>query len=124
MSKDFKRFIVHLKFEALALAVLMVVLTYYSSAPLWILPASFLFFDIGMIGYLINTRLGAITYNFSHDLTIPTLFIAGGLVVDYEPLSILGFCWIFHTAVDRTLGYGLKHHHSFRATHLGDIGKK
>ena len=124
MSNDFKRFITHLKLEALALAVLMIVLTYYSSAPLWILPATFLFFDVGMIGYIKDTRLGAITYNLSHDLTLPTLLIAAGLVFNYEAVSIVGFCWAFHIAVDRTFGFGLKHDHSFTATHLGDIGKK
>jgi hypothetical protein len=121
--KDFEKFVRHLKLEAVALAILMVVLTYKSSAPLWILPATFLLFDIGMIGYFRNTRMGAITYNFSHSLTIPTILIAIGLIINMEWISILGFCWNFHIAVDRTLGYGLKQKHSFKETHLGSIGK-
>lgn len=121
--KDFEKFIKHLKLEAVALAILMIVLTYKSSAPLWILPASFIFFDIGAIGYLKNSKLGATTYNIFHNLTIPTLLIALGIFNGTEWIAILGFCWTFHIAVDRALGFGLKHDHSFSETHLGHIGK-
>lgn len=121
--KDFEKFVKHLRLEAIALAILMVVLTYESPAPLWILPATFLFFDIGMIGYIKDTKLGALTYNISHDLTIPTILIASGILFDITWVAIFGFCWTFHVAVDRSLGYGLKHQHSFKETHLGKIGK-
>jgi hypothetical protein len=121
--KDLEKFVKHLRFEAVALAILMVVLTYESPAPLWILPATFLFFDIGMIGYIKNTKLGALTYNISHNLTIPTFLIASGILFDITWVAVFGFCWTFHVAVDRSLGYGLKHQHSFKETHLGKIGK-
>jgi hypothetical protein len=117
-------FIIRLKLEAVALAGLMIVLTYLSSAPLWILPATFLLFDIAMIGYVFNPALGARIYNMVHDATLPTLLIAGGLLLETEWVSIVGFCWTFHIAVDRALGYGLKHPHSFHLTHLGKIGNK
>ncbi len=123
MVKDFNKFIKHLKLEALALAILMVALTYYSSAPLWILIVSFPFFDIGMIGYIKDTKLGAITYNFTHNATIPTLVIAAGIISHIEWIAVLGFCWVFHITLDRALGFGLKHGHSFNDTHLGRIGK-
>lgn len=122
--KDFEKFVKQLKLEAITLAILMVVLTNKSSAPLWILPASFLFFDIGAIGYFKDSKFGAITYNVFHNLTIPTLLIAFGIFADVEWVAVLGFCWTFHIAVDRSLGYGLKHSHSFKETHLGSIGKK
>ena len=121
--KDFEKFVKHLRFEAIALAILMVVLTYESPAPLWILPATFLLFDIGVIGYLKDTKLGALTYNISHSLTIPTFLIASGILFDISWIAVFGFCWIFHVAVDRSLGFGLKHQHSFKETHLGKIGK-
>lgn len=116
-------FVKRLRLEGVALAVLMVTLTYYSSAPLWILPATFLLFDICMLGYMINPKIGATLYNLGHDITIPTLLIALGLVINTEWVSILGFCWTFHIAVDRAFGYGFKHDHSFNETHLGKIGK-
>ena len=121
---DFEKFIKSLRLEGLALAILMVVLIYNSTAPLWILPATFLLFDISIIGYKFSNKIGAKTYNFIHNATIPTILIAAGLLVDIEWISILGICWTFHIAVDRTLGYGLKHEESFTHTHLGKIGKK
>jgi hypothetical protein len=119
-----EKFIRSLRLEGLALALLMVVLIEKSSAPLWILPATFLFFDVSIIGYTISSKVGAKTYNVIHNATLPTILIALGLLVDIEWISILGICWTFHIAVDRTLGYGLKHEESFAHTHLGRIGKK
>lgn len=121
---DFKNFVTHLKLEAVALAVLMIALTYVSSAPLWVLLASFLVFDIGMIGYVKNSKLGALTYNVTHDLTFPTLLIAYGVFFNSEVVAVVGYCWTFHIAVDRALGFGLKHKHSFHETHLGSIKNK
>jgi hypothetical protein len=122
-NNPFEKFIRSLRLEGLSLAILMIALTYYSSAPLWILPASFLFFDLCILAYTVNDKIGAKSYNFFHNATIPTLLIAVGLVVNIEWISVLGFCWTFHIAVDRSLGYGLKHESSFKHTHLGKIGK-
>ena len=119
-----EKFIRSLRLEGLALAILMVVLINNSTAPLWILPATFLLFDISIIGYKFSNKIGAKTYNFIHNATIPTVIIAAGLLIDIEWISILGVCWTFHIAVDRALGYGLKHEESFTHTHLGKIGKK
>lgn len=121
---DFKKFVTHLKFEALALALLMIALTHISDAPLWVLPASFLVFDIGIIGYIKDSKFGALTYNFTHDLTIPTLLIAAGVFFSNEVVAVVGYCWTFHIAVDRSLGFGLKHKHSFHETHLGKLKNK
>jgi hypothetical protein len=118
------KFIRHLKLEAVALAILMVVLLNESDKSLWLFPATFLLFDIGMIGYAKNPKLGARTYNATHSLVVPTMCIALGVFVDIESIRILGYLWTFHIATDRALGYGLKQHHSFHATHLGTIGKK
>ena len=123
-KSPFEKFIRSLRFEGLALAILMVTLTYYSSAPLWILPATFLLFDICMLAYKINDKVGARAYNLMHNATIPTLLIVLGLIVHVEWIAVLGFCWTFHIAVDRAMGYGLKHDTSFQDTHLGKIGKK
>ncbi|MFT4532116.1 MAG: hypothetical protein ACI9T8_000126 [Candidatus Saccharimonadales bacterium] len=120
---DIRHYIPHLRFEGLALAILMVALTHNSSAPLWILPATFLLFDVCILAYKISDEIGAVMYNFMHNASIPTLFVAIGVFSNLETLSIIGFCWTFHIAIDRTLGYGLKHKSSFKLTHLGKIGK-
>lgn len=123
MSKDFRNFVTHLKLEAVALAILMVVLTYESDYSLWWLLISFLAFDIGALGYAINPKIGSYTYNLMHNFTIPTLLIAGGIMFDSQIVSLVGYCWTFHISVDRALGYGLKHKTSFHETHMGKIGK-
>lgn len=123
-NNPIEKFVRSLRIEGLALAILMIVLIERSSAPLWILPATFLLFDLCIIGYSISNKVGARTYNIIHNATFPTLLIATGLLIDIEWVSILGVCWTFHIAVDRTLGYGLKHEESFTHTHLGKIGKK
>ncbi len=124
MSRDFRNFVTHLKLEAIALAILMLVLTYESSYSMWWLLIAFLFFDIGIVGYLINSKVGSYTYNLMHNFTVPTLLIAAGILFDAEIISLIGYCWTFHISIDRALGYGLKHTTSFKETHMGKIGKK
>ncbi len=122
-THDFINIITHLRFEAWSLALLMAVLTYNSSAPLWILALTFPMFDLSMIGYLFNSRSGAQLYNLVHNATIPTLLIALGALFGQETVSVVGFCWTFHIAIDRLLGFGLKFNHSFHATHMGEINR-
>lgn len=123
MKSDFEQFIKHLRLEALAIALLMVVLTYESNYSLWVIPATFLLFDVGMFGYFKDPRTGAIFYNLTHSLTLPTLMIATGALFSMGVVSVIGFCWTFHIAVDRALGFGLKNKTSFHHTHLGKISK-
>jgi hypothetical protein len=120
---DFKSFVLHLKFEAVALALLMTVLAFRNPYSAWWLLGGFLLVDIGMAGYFFGNKVGAICYNLTHNATIPTLFVAVGVINDWSLLSMIGIVWTFHITIDRLLGYGLKHPHSFRATHLGSIGK-
>ena len=124
LSKDFKRFAAHLRIEAVALAGLMTALTYKSGTPLWVLPATFIFFDIGMIGYIVSARVGALTYNLIHNSTIPTILIIYGALNNAHAISVIAYAWTFHIAIDRMLGFGLKHKKSFHHTHLGKIGNK
>lgn len=120
---DVTNFVRHLRFEALALAILMAVLLYQTDASMWWLVIGFPLIDLCMIGYAFGPKIGALTYNLAHNATIPTLLIVAGLIFQAESVSVIGFVWTFHTAVDRVLGYGLKHQHSFKETHMGKIGE-
>lgn len=122
--KDFEIFVRHLKLEAISLAFLMAVLVDNAGFSLWVLPATFLLFDVGMIGYIKDSKTGAIIYNLTHSLTIPGLVIATGVLLSNDIVSVVGYSWSFHIAVDRALGYGLKMQSSFHHTHLGQIKKK
>ena len=83
--------------------------------------------DIGMIGYLVNNRFGAICYNLFHHKGIAILiFVVGVIISDHagEILNIVGLVLFGHSSMDRALGYGLKLNEGFKYTHLGLLGKK
>jgi len=81
-------------------------------------------FDISMIGYLINSRIGAHVYNLAHSLIAPPLVLLMGAVTGSRLAIGLGLIWFSHIGLDRVLGYGLKFPTSFSKTHLGHIGKQ
>jgi len=102
-------FVNHLRLEALSLAALMLVLTHTTgNNPLYCI-IFFPFFDAPAVLYLNGNRLGTYVYNFIHNLTLPTLFIAGGTLFNAPIITLIGFIWTFHIAIDRTFGYGLRH---------------
>ena len=114
---------------AVALAALVAVVVVYPEW-WWVVLAAFLSFDLSMLGYLRSTAAGATTYNAVHNYAFPALAALAALTL--EPVSetlsttagVLACAWAFHVGVDRALGYGLKLPHSFRSTHLGEIGGK
>jgi hypothetical protein len=89
----------------------------------WWLIALFLLFDISMVGYLINQRIGALTYNIGHSLIGPAILTAAYIATNNQTVLFITTLWLFHIFVDRALGYGLKHATGFEHTHLGKIGK-
>ena len=86
----------------------------------WVL---FLTPDIGMLGYVINPRIGAIIYNLFHYKGIALLIYVTGLSLSNVELQFTGLLLFGHSAFDRMLGYGLKYADDFHNTHLGLIGK-
>lgn len=79
--------------------------------------------DLSMLGYLINPRLGAWTYNLIHHKgTGITLYVLGSLLT-IPWLTFAGILFFSHSSFDRIMGYGLKHEDAFQNTHLGKIGK-
>lgn len=87
------------------------------------LPILFIVVDLSMVGYLANSRLGALTYNIGHSLIGPTILVAFYIATTDQPTLFISLVWLFHILVDRALGYGLKHTTGFEHTHLGTIGK-
>ncbi len=79
--------------------------------------------DIGMLGYLINTKIGALTYNICHHRGIAIVCYLLGIYLQNEALQFIGIILFAHAAMDRIFGYGLKFSDSFKNTHLGTIGK-
>lgn len=77
--------------------------------------------DIFMLGYMVNTRIGAITYNSVHTYTLPVLL--GLLLVIMHQTGLLWLCaiWTAHIGMDRMLGNGLKYPTAFQETHLQPV---
>jgi hypothetical protein len=83
----------------------------------------FLVPDVGMLGYLFNTRIGAFTYNLTHHKAVAIAIGLAGFFFQNPLLFFTGNLLFGHSAFDRIAGYGLKYPDSFNNTHLGLIGK-
>lgn len=80
--------------------------------------------DLGMLGYLINSQTGAVTYNLTHHKGIAVIIYLAGIYFTSPQLQFAGIFLFAHSSFDRILGYGLKYCDSFYHTHLGMIGKE
>jgi hypothetical protein len=89
----------------------------------WWLLALFLLFDVSMVGYARDPRLGAWTYNAVHSYLGPGGVAVAGIASGARWAMFLALTWAFHIGVDRLLGYGLKFRDRFTHTHLGEVGR-
>jgi hypothetical protein len=112
-----------LRIEEAAMLVLAVCLNTFLPFEWWLYWVLFLAPDIGMIGYLVNARVGALSYNLVHHKGVAILFYILGLYFSSNELQFTGLLLFGHSSFDRMLGYGLKYSDSFQNTHLGLIGK-
>ncbi|MFJ8091079.1 DUF4260 family protein [Lysinibacillus sp. NPDC095746] len=94
----------------------------------WYFEFSFLYFflllflpDITMVGYIVNTRIGALFYNIGHSLVVPAILLTIGFITVSTPLLMATIIWLAHIFLDRMLGYGLKYDDAFTKTHLQQI---
>ena len=113
-----------LKLEELAQFLFGLFLFTETSYPWWYFPAFILLPDIGMLGYLVSTKLGALCYNLFHHKAIALGILTLGLYLHDEFYILVGIILFSHAALDRTFGYGLKYPDSFNHTHLGRIGRE
>ena len=90
----------------------------------WLYWALFLTPDLSMIGYLVNTKVGAALYNIGHHKGIAVLCFALGLIISSTAWQFTGLLLLGHSSFDRVFGYGLKFPDHFKNTHLGWIGTK
>ncbi|HQW04579.1 MAG: DUF4260 domain-containing protein [Flavobacteriales bacterium] len=127
-----------LRLEELAQFLLCLLLLITNDVAWWCYLLLLLGPDIGMLGYLINTKVGAVTYNVLHHKALGVLlfvvgsyrfFGAGAETILFDVhfgvdlLMVAGVILYGHASLDRIFGYGLKFGDSFQHTHLGWIGK-
>ncbi len=78
--------------------------------------------DLGMVGYVANTRVGAVLYNTVHTETPPILLLCAALAKGTDRGVGVALAWLAHIGMDRMFGFGLKYGNSFKHTHLGILG--
>ena len=77
--------------------------------------------DLSALGYLVDVRTGALTYNFVHTYVVPGILFALGYAMS-APLAIqIALIWFAHIGMDRALGFGLKYPTEFKDTHLQHV---
>lgn len=105
-----------------AFALGVSILLYHESHSSWILFAVLFFSpDLFMLGYLLNTRIGAAVYNFVHTILAPGVLIVIAILTFRQQLLPFAFIWTAHIGFDRMLGYGLKYPTRFQDTHLQHV---
>jgi hypothetical protein len=105
-----------------AAVLLLAVTLYLNVSGDWLLFALLLLApDIGMVGFLRDTRLGAATYNVCHTYVLPAVLALVALVGVMPQLLPFALIWFAHIGGDRLAGYGLKYPTAFRDTHLGRV---
>jgi len=112
-----------LRLEEFALFLFAVFFFTELNYPWWVFLVLFLAPDLGAIGYLGGSRVGATTYNLTHHKGIAIAFFLAGTLASNEALQLVGVIMLAHSSLDRVFGYGLKYPDSSDHTHLGWVGK-
>jgi hypothetical protein len=107
-----------LQMEGLAV-LLFSVFAYHRTHGSWVeFLLLFLVPDLSMIGYLLNSRVGAVTYNVVHTYLGPVVLAGYALGTGRNALLLAALIWFAHIGFDRLLGFGLKYQARFKDTHL------
>lgn len=111
-----------IKLEEAAMFGFSIVLFNLTDFAWWWYPLLILTPDIGMLGYLAGTKVGAWTYNLFHHKAVAIIILCFGWYVGNVWVELTGIILFGHSSMDRILGYGLKYEDSFKHTHLGWLG--
>lgn len=113
-----------LRLEELAMFMGSIYLLNVLEVPWWIYIILVLGPDIGMLGYTVNDKVGAVSYKAFHHKGIAIVVYTAGIYFQNEVIQIIGLILFGHSSMDRMVGYGLKYFTGFKHTHLGLIGKE
>ena len=97
-----------IKLEELALVLLSFYLFLALDYAWWWFPLLFFLPDISMIGFLINPKAGALTYNVIHHKALSILLYLLGSFTQLPALQLAGVIMFGHSSLDRVLGFELQ----------------
>ncbi|QHW00221.1 DUF4260 domain-containing protein [Spirosoma endbachense] len=86
----------------------------------WVYPALLLLPDVSMLGYLMNAKVGAFSYNLFHHKALAIAVGVAGFVLQNNELTLAGILLFGHSSMDRMIGAGLKYTTGFTNTHLSE----
>lgn len=109
--------------EAMMLALSLLLFQHENFSWTWF-AILFLAPDLGLLGYLVNSKTGAAMYNIAHHKGLAVFIYLAGIYFSIPQFQFAGILLFAHSSFDRMLGYGLKYSDSFHNTHLGTIGRK
>ena len=98
--------------------VAAVVLYFDQGFQWWLFALLLLAPDLGMLGYALGRRAGAVAYDVAHLEALPLALAVGGFLGGSDLALQLGLIWLAHIGMDRAIGYGLKYPTHFKDTHL------
>lgn len=110
-----------IKLEEVGFFLLSIFLLYKLNISLswWLYLILFFSPDIGILGYLINNKIGAYTYNLLHHKAIASILLMIGIIQANDYILFAGLLMLGHSSFDRILGYGLKYTDNFKHTSSG-----
>lgn len=110
-----------IKLEEFALFLFAGFLLWNTDFSWWWFPALLLVPDLSMIGYAVNSTVGAYCYNIVHHKAVAIAFYITGFYGEIAGFELVGIILFAHSSMDRIFGYGLKYADSFLNTHLSKI---
>lgn len=78
--------------------------------------------DLGMLGYIINSTIGAWLYNLVHSYGLAIILMTAGYVAGIDSVIAMGLILMAHIGMDQAVGYGYKYANAeFSDTHYKRI---
>jgi hypothetical protein len=113
-----------IKLEEWAIFILCIFLFSKLNFAWWWFPALLFLPDIGFLGYVFGSKVGAFTYNLTHYRFVAALVALYAYTYGNDSWKLVAIILFAHISFDRAFGYGLKYPDSPSHTHLGWIGNE
>ena len=107
--------------EGLAVLALSVYFYSYNQFNWWLFILLLFAPDLSMVGYLLNSKIGAWIYNLFHTYMFSIAILLLAIVLVNQTLLAIALIWSAHIGLDRVLGFGLKYPTEFKDTHLNRV---